>query len=213
MRKLLCYSLAATCCVAAPLQAQSTTSPEKSEPAAAQVAAVPTPVEATTAASVPQADSACCKIPALTPVALEILSTVNSQANKIGEKFAIRLTEPIVVDGVTVVPAGTAGSGDVVHAAKSRFGGKPGELIIAVRYLEYLGQRIPLRSLRFGGATGKDNGGAAQAAGIAAGAVGGLVAMFITGGEVNVPAGTLGQAKVATETLVMKKPTEGGATQ
>ena len=154
----------------------------------------------------------CCAIPALTAVSIEILSTVNSQANKIGEKFAIRLKEPISVNGQVIVPAGAIGSGDVVHAAKSRFGGKPGELIIAVRYLEHQGQRIPLRSLKFGTGSGKDNGGTAQAIGIAGGAVGGLVSMFITGGEVNVPAGTVGQAKTSAEIIITQPESKGTPT-
>jgi hypothetical protein len=49
--------------------------------------------------------------------------------------------------GSVVAPAGTPGVGEVVHAAHASFGGKAGELILAVRYLELNGTRIPLRSL------------------------------------------------------------------
>ncbi len=180
------------------------------------VAQVPAAEIATTpevTAAPAQTATACCIIPALTIVSIEILSTVNSQANKIGEKFPIRLTEPITVNGHVIIPAGATGSGDVVHAAKSRFGGKPGELIIAVRYLEYQGQRIPLRSLKFGTGSGKDNGGTAQAIGIAGGAVGGLVSMFITGGEVNVPAGTIAQAKTSADIIITQPESKGTPTQ
>ena len=180
------------------------------------VAQVPTTEIATTpevTAAPAQTATACCIIPALTIVSIEILSTVNSQANKIGEKFPIRLTEPIAVNGQVIIPAGATGSGDVVHAAKSRFGGKPGELIIAVRYLEYQGQRIPLRSLKFGTGSGKDNGGTAQAIGIAGGAVGGLVSMFITGGEVNVPSGTIAQAKTSADIIITQPESKGTPTQ
>jgi hypothetical protein len=180
------------------------------------VAQVPAAEIATTpevTAAPAQTATACCIIPALTVVSIEILSTVNSQANKIGEKFPIRLTEPITVNGQVIIPAGATGSGDVVHAAKSRFGGKPGELIIAVRYLEYQGQRIPLRSLKFGTGSGKDNGGTAQAIGIAGGAVGGLVSMFITGGEVNVPSGTIAQAKTSADIIITQPESKGTPTQ
>ncbi|MEK6638048.1 MAG: hypothetical protein AABY88_08200 [Pseudomonadota bacterium] len=122
------------------------------------------------------------------------------------------MKEPISINGQVIVPAGVTGSGDVVHAAKSRFGGKPGELIIAVRYLEHQGQRIPLRSLKFGTGSGKDNGGTAQAIGIAGGAVGGLVSMFITGGEVNVPAGTIAQAKTSTDVIITQPESKGTPT-
>lgn len=152
------------------------------------------------AAQVSSEAAACCTIPALTEVEIEMLDTMNSQANKIGQQFKFRLAKPIVVDGATLVPAGAVGSGDVVHAAKSRFGGKAGEMILAARYLEHGGQRIPLRSLRPGvSGQGKDN--TAEAAAVAI-AVSGVLSMFITGGEVNVPAGTIMTAKVSAATPI-----------
>jgi hypothetical protein len=184
--------------------AQSQTPPEVAQTSAAPADAVaPAPV--------------CCAIPALTVVDIEILATMNSQANHIGEKFPIRLAKPIVVDGKILVPAGATGSGDVVHAAKSRFGGKAGEMILAVRYLEHGGVRIPLRSLRAGVGQGQDNSSTAAAAAIAGGAVGGVLSMFITGGEVNVPAGTMMTAKTSADALIPQaaspqQVTTGGTT-
>lgn len=149
------------------------------------------------------ASTECCTIPALTEVKIEIGATINSQANKIGEHFPIRLAEPIVIEGKTLVPAGTTGQGDIVHAAKSRFGGRAGELILAVRYLDYNGIRIPLRSLRYIVGHGKTNEGKAAAAAIViGGAVGATLAMFITGGEVNVPAGTHALAKTSAPVVI-----------
>ena len=58
-----------------------------------------------------------------------------------------------------MVPAGTPGVGEVVHAERARFGGKAGELILAARYLDFQGTRIPLRTLRFGAQQGRDNSG------------------------------------------------------
>jgi hypothetical protein len=183
MRKL--YISALACALfAGQAQAQSA-----AEPAAAVVAEV--------AAS--EAPAPCCTIPALTVVDLEILQTMNSQANHIGEHFTFRLAHPIVVDGKELIPAGATGSGDVVHAAKSRFGGKAGEMILAARYIEHAGVRIPLRSLRAGSGQGKDNSATAAAVAIA---VSGVLSMFITGGEVNVPSGTIMNAKVSAATLI-----------
>lgn len=206
MRKILLWTLASSVFISASLHGQAQNEPAKADTPASAPSAAPVANDSVTNS---EPATVCCTIPALTVVQIEILSTVNSQANKIGEKFAIRLVEPIVVDGKVIVPAGTTGSGDVVHAAKSRFGGRPGELIIAVRYLDYRGQRIPLRSLRFASATGNDKGGSAMAASIAGGAVGGVVSMFITGGEVNVPAGSVAEAKVAAATVIKDLPTEG----
>jgi hypothetical protein len=163
--------------------------------------AVPVAEAATAAVPTP---SPCCMIPPLWVVDIEILATLNSQASKIGDKFPIRLARAIIVDGQTLVPVGATGSGDVVHAAKSRFGGKPGEMILAARYLEHQGVRIPLRSLQAGHGQGKDNGDTAM---VVAMAVSGVLSMFITGGEVNVPAGTIMNAKISTATLIPQPET------
>lgn len=144
--------------------------------------------------------TACCTIPALTEVTISINKTINSQANHAGETFPITLAVPIIIDGKTLFPAGASGAGEIIHAEKSRFGGRAGELILAVRYLEHSGVRIPLRSLRYIAGQGKDRGDTAAAISIASAAVapiGSVISMFITGGEVTVRTGTLAKAKTA----------------
>jgi hypothetical protein len=141
---------------------------------------------------------ACCVVPASTGIVIEFLETVNSQANKIGDKFRFKLQKPLIIDGEELIPAGAEGSGDVIHAAKSRFGGKPGELLMAVRYITHDGQQIPVRGLRFDYTQGQDQGNLAAAINVAVGPLG----MFITGGEVNVPAGTLATAKITKEMVL-----------
>jgi len=158
----------------------------------AQTAAPPSS-ETSAPSADPQPSPTGLVLPALTPVRIEILETMNSATSRIGAHFPIRLATPIDLPGGGHVPAGATGSGDVVHAAKSRFGGKPGELILAVRYLDADGVRIPLRSLTYGDARGRDNTDMAAAVNIAAG----VVAVFITGGEVNIPAGTVANAKTS----------------
>ncbi len=151
------------------------------------------------------AQATCCVIPALTEVSITIDKAINSQANHAGETFPITLATPIVIDQKVVVPAGTSGAGEIVHAAKSRFGGRAGELILAVRYLEHGGIRIPLRSLRYIEGRGKDRGDTAAAISIASSAIapiGGVISMFITGGEVNIPSGTLAIAKTVASVSV-----------
>ena len=124
--------------------------------------------------------------------------------NKIGETFPIRLSSPILIGESVIVPAGTSGSGDIVHASKSSFGGKPGELVLAVRWLDHEGIKIPLRSLKYMATSkpgqGKDNTNTAAAIGAAVG----IVAMFITGGEVNIAAGTIAFAKTAAPVTITR---------
>ena len=129
-------------------------------------------------------------LPALTPVRIEILETMNSKTSQIGARFPIRLASPIDIPGGGQVPAGITGWGDVVHAAKLRFGGKPGELILAVRYLEFGSVRIPLRSLTYDDPLKRlDNTDLPF--------LSGLGGYALRSWEVNIPAGTIANAKTS----------------
>lgn len=136
----------------------------------------------------------CCLLPALTPVYLTIDEPLESDRVQIGQHFKLSLRQPLELAPGFTIPAGTSGGGQVVHAAKSRAMGKAGELLLAARYLDYQGIRIPLRSLRYGKGQGKDNVDTAVIVGLAVSAV---VTPFITGGEVRIPGGTEVWAKVA----------------
>lgn len=98
-------------------------------------------------------DGGCCMIPAETPVMLEVMETVGSRHSRSGQMFAIRLAQPIVVEGRTLVPAGAEGVAEVVHAARG--GNKGGELIVSARSLRYRGVSVPLHRTRFA-RTGKE---------------------------------------------------------
>ena len=153
----------------------------------------------------PGAAVACCRLVDGTQVVLEIQDRLNSSLLRRGDRFRLRLAGPLVVDERMVVPAGVEGVGEVIHAEKSRGGGKPGELLIAARYLDYQGQQIRLRGLRVGG-SGKDNSAAALATSMLVGAF----ALFIHGSEIEIPAGTLAQAKIAQDIgLLPLDPTVG----
>lgn len=163
------------------------------------------PVPTLTAPPPPAPEAPCCTVPARTVIEIEITDTVNSKTNSSRDSFAFRLAEPIAVDGRVLVPAGTPGVGEVVHAARARAGGKAGELILAARYLDYEGTRIPLRSLRYGPSQGRDNSGAVTTGAMVAAATIPMAAMIgylIAGGEVNVPAGTRANAQTATELVL-----------
>lgn len=150
----------------------------------------------------PVPESPCCTVPARTPVEIEIVETVNSKTNHSRDNFAFRLAEPLSVDGRVVAPAGTPGVGEVVHAARARAGGKAGELILAARYLDLNGTRVPLRSLRYGRSTGADNIGAVTVGNIVAAAIlpaAAVLGYLIAGGEVNIPAGTRANAQTGAE--------------
>lgn len=160
----------------------------------------PSAVAAMQAPSVqPPADAsqACCPVPDGTAVLLEILEPLDSSLVKRGDKFRIRLAEPVIENGQTVLPAGIEGMGEIVHAAPSRGGGKAGELLLAARYLDHPNSRVTLRSMKLGG-VGKDNTNVALALAIAVGPL----AQFLHGREILIPAGTLAQAKVAQSSTI-----------
>ncbi len=144
----------------------------------------------------PAATVDCCVLAKLTPVFLTIDEPLDSDKVRIGQSFKLSLSHPLHVADGLIIPAGTPGAGEVVHAAKSRAMGKAGELVLAARYLDYQGTRIALRSLRYGRGQGKDNVGTAVIVGFAVSA---LITPFITGGEVRIPAGADVSAKVAAD--------------
>jgi hypothetical protein len=77
----------------------------------------------------PRPAAVCCRLARLTPVSLRIDQAIDSDKAQVGQSFAIRLAEPIDLGAGLIIPVGTAGMGEVVHAAKSRAMGKPGELL------------------------------------------------------------------------------------
>lgn len=160
----------------------------------AQEMAQPAAEATHTAAAQPSSSVAtsCCHVAYGTPVTVEILEPLNSALLKRGDKFKIRLAAPLVIDGTTVFAAGMEGVGEVVHAEKSRGGGKGGELLIAARHLDHQGIPVRLGGLKLGG-TGKDNSALALGVAVAAGPL----AFFVHGREILIPAGTLAQAKIA----------------
>lgn len=173
---------------------------------AAQAAPVADQPAAPTEAAQPQAAPAapCCIIKALTPVRLAITNPLASNAVSTGQLFAFTLAAPILLDGGRSIPAGTPGQGEIVHAAHSGMAGKAGELVLAARYLDYQGVRIPLRSMRFGKG-GKDQTGTANAVLMGTAVVAPIASIFalaITGGEVRIPAGAIAEAKISADTQV-----------
>jgi len=139
------------------------------------------------------------QIPAGTEVRVRILDPLGSKVSTPGQVFQLQLAAPIVVDGVERIPAGALGQGVVVHAARARAAGKAGELVLAARFIEHDGIRIPLRSMKLGG-VGEDRSDLAFAVGVAAG----MATFFVPGGDINLPAGT--EAKALTRVAVPLSP-------
>jgi hypothetical protein len=141
-------------------------------------------------------------------VEIELAEPVSSETAHRGDKFAIRLAAPIMVDQRLVVPAGATGGGEVVFSEAAGILGKPGTLVLAARYIDFAGQRLPLRAFRLG-AGGHDNSNAVFVADVAVSAVAGvfgLVTIVIPGGNIKFPVGTLANAKLASDVTVSNAP-------
>ncbi len=150
--------------------------------------------ESQTVAAAPAAPASELHLAADTPVRVELAEAVSSKDRAEGAKFAVKLAAPIMVNGRIVAPAGAAGQGEVIYAEKGGGGGKPGKLVLAIRYVDVGDVRIKLKALRLG--AGGDSEFTQME--IAAQFIGPAV-MFMNGREVVYPAGTRASAKVAED--------------
>jgi len=189
MKTILATLIACAWAICAGAQTPATVAPAPSTPAT-PAAVLPVGVQAPAAQVASPAD--CCRILAETAVVVEIAEPLNSSKLHRGDYFALRLAEPVMLDGNVVIPAGTTGVGQVVDASAARSGGAPGKLVLAARHLDYAGQQLQLHALKLG-ARGRDNSGLAMGASVGLG----VFAMFIHGGQVEIPTGTRADAKLA----------------
>lgn len=133
------------------------------------------------------------RVAAGTLIDLEILETIGSRTHKRCDRFSLRLTSPITLDGRVIVPAGATGQGQVIDAQASRALGTPAQLLIAARFIEVDGLRLPLKGLRLG-VVGRDPTTGMMVMMMVPYV--GLLAGFMHGGEIEIPAGTRAQAKL-----------------
>jgi hypothetical protein len=165
-------------------------------PASAEIPTEPT-TEPTTApdpalpAATPPAPI-CCALPDGTLVELAIGEPLTSKTAQRGQRFKLLLAEPLRLGDTVVLPAGTEGVGEIIHADRARAAGKPGELLLAARFLQGPDGEIKLRGMKLGG-SGKDHGTAAMAVATALGPVG----FFVRGGQIEIETGTRAHAKLA----------------
>ncbi|MEY4953060.1 MAG: hypothetical protein RL299_1484 [Pseudomonadota bacterium] len=138
-------------------------------------------------------------VPALTQLIISLDAPISSRTAKTGESFTFSLAEPILLNGEVVVPTGTKGVGEVVHAKGTGLG-VGGELVLAARTLDVNGKPVRLRSMKFGVA-GKDRQDLAFALGVTVG----FPALFVRGKHIELPQGALAGAKLA-EDLILDAP-------
>jgi len=150
----------------------------------AVVTEVPVPAEA------PVMPAALVTVPALTPVFLRVEEELSSKKHKNGDRFAILVDQDVQIGDAVVIPAGSVGEGEVIHAARSGMGGKAGELLVTARFVRVGDREIRLRSFSLG-AKGRDRSDAALGLAIVTGPIG----LFVVGGVMIIPRGTVAAAK------------------
>ena len=195
------FALAGACILACPASAQTVPATAPS-PASAEIPQTDVPALATVA-------QPCCKVPALTAVELEFVDAASSRTSKSGEMVAMRLTEPLVMDGHTIAPAGTKAVAEVIQASKAGLMGKAGELTFAARYVEVGETRLPLKRFGYGRSQGNDPSGTLLALNVAtavAAPIASVALIFVSGGNVDIKPGARAHAVVATETFVPSNP-------
>jgi hypothetical protein len=119
--------------------------------------------------------------------------------------IALRLAEPLVVEGHTIVPAGTKAVAEVIQASKSGLMGKAGELTFAARYVLIGETHLPLKRFGYGRSQGNDPSGTLMALNVAtavAAPIASVALIFVSGGNVDIKPGARAHAVVATETFI-----------
>jgi hypothetical protein len=145
----------------------------------------------------------CCLVKAGAVIQVELTKAVSTKVQKPGDRFALRLSAPLVVNGRIVLRAGTTGVGQVIESASPGIGGKPGELVLAARYLTRRHGRVELQGLQLASA-GHDNSRTAQVVGLAGfiAAPLGYAGLAVKGGDVEFAPGTTATAKVANDIIL-----------
>ena len=85
-------------------------------------------------------------LPAGTIVDVEAAYDINSQLVKPGEALSFRVVYPVIVNGVTVIEAGSTATGRVEVAKRGGHWGKAGTLVWSLQYVTAVdGTRVPLQ--------------------------------------------------------------------
>jgi hypothetical protein len=136
-------------------------------------------------------------------VEVELAEPVSTKTKRAGDTFALRLAEPLVVNGQELLRKGTPGVGQVVTAARPGLGGKAAKLVLAAQYLNANGRRIPLEGLQIARA-GRNNATEASAIGLTGLAFAplGFVGLAVHGGNVDLPEGLSASARLSTSVVL-----------
>lgn len=134
-------------------------------------------------AAVPDAVPSLLILPEDTPVHLMVLNEVTTKEHSAGHRFKLRVQEPVVIEGATVIPVGAMAWGEVLSAERSGNIGKSGKVSARLLYVETGGVRIPVS----GETSSKGKSGTAETV---MGVLGlGVLGLFAKGNNAKIKAG------------------------
>jgi hypothetical protein len=165
--------------------------------AAAQAAAPQAIIQSTPAATIAPAaqttpivarvvTSAILRVGTEIPLRLTQELTTKGKQLRVGDRFHLETSEPVMVQGVNVIPVNSPAVGEITDARNKGMWGKSGHLAARVLYVTVNGRQI-----RLSGAF-DDKGTAGGVGAVAVSAIVFLPAgFFMTGTSARVPAGTI----------------------
>lgn len=120
-----------------------------------------------------------------TPVALRLMEeiTTKKKAARVGQRFMMEVSEPVIVNGVTVLPSGTPAWGEITTVRNKGMWGKSGKLDARILYLRHNGRQIRLTG------TFDDKGVTGTAGVVGAIALVPIAGFFVTGTSAVLPKG------------------------
>jgi hypothetical protein len=142
--------------------------------------AAPSPIAA------PATTNAILRVGTEVPLRLSQELTTKGKQLRVGDRFHLATSEPILVQGVNVIPVGSPAVGEITDVRNKGMWGKSGHLAARILYVTVNGRQIHLSG------TFDDKG---VAGGVGAAAVSAIVFLpagfFMTGTSAKVPAGSV----------------------
>lgn len=148
--------------------------------AMAQIAPATAPIAA------PAVSGAVLRVGTEVPLRLSEELTTKGKKLRVGQRFHMETSEPVIVQGVTVVPVGSPAVGEITDVRNKGMWGKSGHLSARILYVTVNGRQIRL--------TGQfdDKGVAGGVGAVAVSAIVFLPAgFFMTGTSAKIPAGSI----------------------
>jgi hypothetical protein len=160
-------------------------------PVLAQTAAVASPAIAVAPLAIAAPVTANAVLRTGTELPLRLLEELTTKGKKlrVGNRFRLETSEPLLVNGVTVIPVGSPAVGEITDVRNKGMWGKSGHLTARLLYVTVNGRQIRLSG-------GFDDKG--KAGGVGAVAVSAVVFLpagfFMTGTSAKIPQGTVVRA-------------------